>query len=202
MKKISSLVLSLFMFSCYSFSQSFDDGTNLISLGFGVPPGQRIANDFNKDFKSFIDYRLKNYGTVVLKYEHGLNKNFGLGLNTEYSGATVSYKYDYNNNSTWRYEYRIKSNVFGFYARMNGHLPLTDKFDLYGGVGLGYLYTINKNSDTNPITAKDFQQTQKILDFDYQITLGARFMVKESVGFFVELGWATTPAQIGVAFKF
>ena len=202
MKKISSLALSLFMFSCYSFSQSFDDGTNLISLGFGVPPGQRIANDFNKDYKSFIDYRLKNYGTVVLKYEHGLNKNFGLGLHTEYSGAAVSYKYDYNNNSAWRYEYRIKSNVFGFYARMNGHLPLTDKFDLFGGVGLGYLYTINKNSDTNPNTAKDFQQTQKILDFDYQITLGTRFMVKESVGFFVELGWATTPAQIGVAFKF
>lgn len=200
MKKIQSLVFLAFLFSSHSFSQSFDDGANLISFGFGVPPGERIANDFNKSYKNFIDYKLNNYGTVVLKYEHGLHQYFGVGLNLEYSGASVSYKYDDSN--MLRYERKIKSNVFGFYARLNGHIPVLEKLDLYGGVGLGYLYTINKYNDTNPNPNINVQQKQTILDFDYQATVGARFMVKESVGLFVEAGWATTPAQIGIAFKF
>jgi hypothetical protein len=202
MKKTLSLLVILFVFSGCLFSQSFDDGTNLFAIGFGIPPARRIVNDFdtkyNKD--NYFDRKLKNYGTVLMKYEHGLHKYFGVGLNMEYSGASLSYKYDSNN--SLRYEYQIKSNVFGFYLRMNAHLPVSDKLDFYGGVGLGYLYTINKSKDIPPNASATIEQKTKILDFDYQFTFGARFMVKESVGLFAEVGWATTPAQIGVVFKF
>ena len=200
MKKIQSLIFLSLLFSGYSFSQSFDDGTNLVFIGFGIPPAERITNDFNQLYKKYIDYKLNNYGTFELKYEHGLHKYFGLGLNMEYSAASVSYKYDDIN--TLRYERKIKANVWGFYARLNGHVPVLDKLDLYGGVGLGYLYTINKYDDTNPNPNVNIKQKQTILDFDYQFTIGARFMVKEGIGLFVEGGWATTPAQIGVVMKF
>lgn len=201
MRKISYIILISIIASSASFAQSFDDGTNLFSIGFGIPPSQRITNDFNKNYKDNYDYRLKNYGTVILKYEHGLIKYFGMGLNVEYSGAAVSYKYSNIPNGTL-YENNIKSNVFDFYARFNGHLPVTDKFDLYAGVGLGYEYSISKYSDSNPVPDLNVSHVDKIFDFDYQATIGARFMIKEKFGMFLEVGRATTSAQIGFTFKF
>ena len=203
MKKIQSLIVIIaasITFSGNVFSQAFDDGTNLIFLGFGIPPSERIKNDFNRDYKNYIDYKFSNYGTGVLKFEHGLHKYFGIGLNLEYSGASVSYKYDDSN--TLRYQRTIKSNVFGFYGRINGHYPIGEKLDIYAGVGLGYLYTLNKYTDTNPNPTVNTQQKQVVLDFDYQFTVGLRFMVKDNIGLFAEAGWATTPAQLGLVFKF
>ncbi len=203
MKRIATVLTVLLISSGHlAFSQSFDDGTNLVSVGFGLPPGRRIVEDF-KIYKTFTDYRLKNYGTIVLKYEHGLHKYFGIGINTEYSGSSVHYLYDDNANAASpRYQVHIKSNVFAAYARMNGHVSLTDNFDLYAGAGLGYMYTVNNRSDTNPNVNTNITQKSTVLDFDFQLTLGARYMVKENVGIFVEVGRATTVCQLGLALKF
>ncbi len=203
MKKIQSLIAVIIIsivFSSNVFSQAFDDGTNLIFIVFVIPPSERIKNDFNRDYRKYIDYKFNNYGTGVLKFEHGLHKYFGIGLNLEYSSASVTYKYDDSN--TLRYQRTIKSKVFGFYGRLNGHFPIGEKLDLYAGVGLGYLYTLNKYTDTNPNPSVNTQQKQTVLDFDYQFTAGLRFMVKDNIGLFVEAGWATTPAQLGLVFKF
>jgi opacity protein-like surface antigen len=199
MKKLTLAIIALCMPVVF-FAQAFDDGTNLISLGFGLPAGQYIQNQSN-DYKNFTDYKFSNFGTGVLKYEHGLHKNFGLGLNMEYSGAKASYKYDDVINSL-RYQRTINTNIFGFYARMNAHLPLGDKLDVYGGVGLGYLYTLNKTTDTNPNPNTNNQHNSTVLNFDYQLTVGLRYMIKESVGLFTEFGRATTVCQLGVVFKF
>src|ERR1035437_9358400 len=94
------------------FSQAFDDGKNIISIGFGLPATSRITNTFDQ-YKSNTDYNFKNYGTVILKYEHGLQKYFGIGLNLEYSNGSISYKYD--NSPTLRYEVNIKSSLIGGY---------------------------------------------------------------------------------------
>jgi len=199
--KLSILFLILpFITFTSAFAQSFNDGVNLISVGFGLPPGQKIKSDFDSNYKNYIDYKLKNYGTGVLKYEHGLSKYFGLGANFEYSGTSVSFKYDDAN--TLRYERQIRSNVFGFYARLNGHFPIGNKVDIYGGIGLGYLYTVDTYNDTNPNPGTNMQKKQTVLDFDYQATFGVRFMVKENMGLFFEAGWATTPVQVGMVFKF
>jgi hypothetical protein len=203
MKKTQSLIAAIILSIAFSgniLAQAFDDGTNLLFLGFGIPPSERIKNDFNKDYKNYIDYKFKNYGTGVLKYEHGLHKYFGLGLNLEYSGASVTYKYDDSN--TLRFERNIKSNVFGFYGRINGHLPIGEKLDISAGIGLGYLYTVNKFNDTNPNPTTNTKQKQTILDFDYQFTASARIMIKDNIGLFLEVGWATTPGQLGIVFKF
>src|SRR5258708_5980317 len=114
MNKIKLLLLFVLLipFSGSVFSQAFDDGTNLVFIGFGLPPGQRIQKEFDQ-YKNFIDYKFKNYGTGVFKFEHGLTKYFGMGLNLEYSRSSVTYKYDDTN--SLRYQVDITSNVFGFY---------------------------------------------------------------------------------------
>ena len=199
MKKTLVLGLLLTAFIFTSNAQAFDDGTNLFSIGFGLPPAQRITRDYNDlNYKSFLDYKLNNYGTFVGKYEHGLHKYFGLGLNLEYSAANVSYKYT----NLVDYERKLKTNVLGGFIRFNGHIPVAEKFDIYGGVGLGYYYTIEKASETNTNNNTSYDTRRKILDFDYQVTIGARYMIKDNVGFFVEFGRASTIAQFGCALKF
>jgi hypothetical protein len=193
-KLIASFCLLVFVFPLRA--QSFDDGVNLVSLGFGLPVSERIKKDFS-EYKDYTDYKFKNYGTVVLKYEHGLQKYFGMGLNLEYSNSSVTYKYDDNN--LFRYQVNIKSNVFGAFWRMNGHLPIGEIVDVYGGVGLGYLYTVNKYLDS---TQADVMHVSKVFDFDYQLSAGVRCMVKENVGLFAEVGRATTLFQLGAVVKF
>jgi len=193
------LVLALFINSNSS-AQAFDDGANVVSLGFGLPPSKRMSDEFNFYKNTFYDYKLKNYGTGVLKYERGLHKYFGLGLNLEYSSSRVSYKYG-DAADPAKYTADIKNKIIGGFAKFNGHFPVGQKLDFYGGVGLGYLYTINNYADTNPNVSAEVKQRETILDFDYQLTLGARFMIKDHVGLFAEVGRATTLFQFGLAFK-
>ncbi|HET6226796.1 MAG TPA: outer membrane beta-barrel protein [Bacteroidia bacterium] len=198
---ICALVLFLFINSNSS-AQAFDDGANVIYLGFGLPPSKRITNEFNvyKNNNNFYDFKLKNYGTGVLKYERGLHKYFGLGLNLEYSASRVNYKYG-DVVEPAKYIVDIKSKIIGGFVKFNGHFPVGQKLDFYGGVGLGYLYTINNYADTNPNKSAEVKQRETILDFDYQLTLGARFMIKDKIGLFAEVGRATTLFQFGLAFK-
>ncbi|MFI5150664.1 MAG: outer membrane beta-barrel protein [Bacteroidia bacterium] len=183
-------------------AQSFADGTNLVYIGFGLPPGTVMSNT-NTFEPNFTDLNINNYGTGVLKYEHGFHKYFGLGLNLEYSGASISYKYGPNVNYT--YVVTDKRSVIGGYARFNGHFPIGDKFDIHGGFGLGYLYTLDIAKDNNPNNTSANSPTNHNthdLEFSYQITVGARLMVKNGFGIFAEFGYATTPAQLGVVLKF
>ncbi len=194
------LVLSLFINSSSS-AQAFDDGANIISLGFGLPPSKRIQDDFVYNYN--YDYKLKNYGTAVLKYERGLHKYFGIGLNLEYSASRQTYKYaSAADPQNYQYLYDVKNKTIAGYVRFNGHLPVGQKLDFYGGVGLGYSNEIRNYKDTNP-AVKDPERNQRksVFDFDYQITAGARFMIKDHVGMFFEIGKATTICQLGLAFK-
>jgi len=183
------------------FAQAFSDGTNLVYVGFGLPPGQNVTKQYDP-YRNFIDYKFYNYGTVVLKYEHGFHKYFGCGLNMEYSNSSANYKYADVVNTTNLYQHKISSNIIGMYLRLNGHLPIGENLDIYGGFGLGYLYTINKYTDTNPNAITNSQQNSKVLDFNFQATLGVRYMIKPSFGLFGEIGYATTVCQLGLAFKF
>ena len=83
MKKIVFISLIGFLLNSHStFAQSFDDGTNVISIGFGLPPEHKDGKDFN-NFHIFnnsnYNYKFTNLGTILLKYEHGIHKHFGLG---------------------------------------------------------------------------------------------------------------------------
>ena len=205
MKKLNRilLLLTFLLSSNLLMAQAFDDGKNLVSLGFGFPPTSRITESLTQ-YDNYSNYNYKNYGTVVFKYEHGLSKYFGLGLNVEYSGANVTYQYTASRGifqPDTTYKVNVNGTVMGFYLRLNGHYPVGDKFDIFGGVGLGYLLTIDNSTDNNPnSTANDFK-TQSFV-FDYQFTLGARYMVKEHFGLFAEVGWASTNVQVGITAGF
>ena len=116
MKKVTIVFLvfvSFLVSSNESSAQAFDDGTNVVMIGFGLPPSRRVIDEFDT-YKKFYDYKLRNYGTGVLKYEHGLHKYFGLGLNFEYSANRVTYKYgDAIDPTDYKYNVDIKNKIIG-----------------------------------------------------------------------------------------
>ena len=199
MKKMRTLALSLLLLiaPAASFAQAFSDGKTLVSLGFGLPPGELITAQRYSD-PNFTNYTQNNYGTVVLKLEHGLSQYFGIGLNLEYSGAYDTYKYD--TNLTLRYNVTESRSIIAGYVRFNGHYPVGDKLDIYAGIGLGYLDDIDHVTDANPVSSQNTSHLNSKLDFSWQLTIGARYMVKPNFGMFFEVGYATTAVQVGLVF--
>src|ERR1035437_3473177 len=200
MRNFNKVILfcSLILSSNLIYSQAFGDGKNLVSVGFGLPGTSILQSTFDQ-YKSNTDYNSKNYGAVVLKYEHGLQKYFGVGLNLEYSGGSILYKY--SNNNQLLYSVNMTSSLVAGYARLNGHFPIGKSFDIYAGAGLGYYYKIDNYNDTNP-TNTNTSHKNTYLNFDYQLTLGVRYMIKEHFGMFAEIGQASTIAQIGITLGF
>lgn len=199
MKKTLVLGLLLTAFIFTSNAQAFDDGTNLFSIGFGIPPAQRIIRDYkNSSNTNFNNEKINNYGTFIGKFEHGLHKYFGLGLNVEYSAANRSFGFTNKPD----YIQQERTALLAAFFRFNGHIPVSDKFDIYGGLGLGYERTVLKSKEVNSLgeTVKDQKFTGN--EFGYQLTIGARYMIKESIGLFAEFGRASSIAQVGCAFKF
>ncbi|HSY76371.1 MAG TPA: outer membrane beta-barrel protein [Bacteroidia bacterium] len=204
MKKLRKLFLvgaALFI-SNLLVAQAFDDGKNLLSLGFGFPATSVITKNL-PNYQNELNYNYKNYGTIVLKFEHGMTKYFGVGLNLEYSSASLAYDYTqprpFNTDTT--YHVTINNTLLAAYLRLNGHYPIGDKLDIFGGFGLGYAYQINNYNDNNPDNTGKNNKTQSF-QFDWQFTLGLRYMIKDHFGLFAEIGWATTTVQMGLTFGF
>lgn len=199
LRKISLLFATLFITTLVS-AQAFDDGKNLVSLGFGFPPTSKITQTLGQ-YVNDQNYDYKNYGTGIIKFEHGLLKYFGVGLSAEYSGAYITY------NTTDPitqnvYTVAVNSMVLGFYGRLNGHYPIGDHLDIFAGVGLGYLYTVNSGNENTPAANSTTNFRQTALQFDEQFTLGVRYMIKEHFGLFAEIGSATTTVQMGITLGF
>jgi hypothetical protein len=204
MKKLKKLFLvsAVLFISNLLVAQAFDDGKNLISLGFGFPPTSQITESLTQ-YQNYNNYNYKNYGTVVLKYEHGLTKYFGVGLDLEYSGANVTYQYNVSRlfNTDTTYKVNVNGTVMGFFIRLNGHYPIGDKLDIFAGLGGGYLLTIDNSTDNNPNNSNNDKKTQTFT-FAGQFTIGAHYMVKEHFGLFAEIGWASTIVQAGIVLGF
>lgn len=154
-------------------------------------------------YQSELNYNYQNYGTIVLNYEHGLVKYFGVGLNLEYSAASLKYQYVQSRvfQPDTTYNVKINNNLFDFYLRLNGHFPIGDHLDIFAGFGLGYAYQVNYYNDNNPNNTGKNNQTQSLI-FDWQFTVGLRYMIKDHFGLFADIGKATTTVEMGVTFGF
>ncbi len=196
LRKISLVLASLFVTTLVS-AQAFDDGKNIVSLGFGFPPTSKITQTLSQ-YQGDQNYNYKNYGTGIIKFEHGMLKYFGIGLSAEYSGAYITYVDPNIPDNT----ITVNSKVMGFYGRLNGHFPIGDHFDIFAGVGLGYLYTVNSGNETSPAANNTTNFRQTALQFDTQFTFGMRYMIKDHFGLFGEVGSATTTVQMGITIGF
>lgn len=118
------------------------------------------------------------YGVpVTLGYEYGIydfNESMGLGL-----GANLGFGSTSDNTAHYLATVDVRYHYVGF-----------NKFDLYGGLGLGALMT-----DYHGATAD-------ISDFSLGLYVGSRYYVNDWLGLNMQLGYGFAVLNFGVSFKF
>ena len=162
-------------------SGSFDKGTHLITLSYGVPNTIDYAGFFYGDNESSI-------GPASIRYEFPIRDEAGVGLSV--SGASKEYNYFGGSNTKVM---GIAISPLGFY-HFNKLIPI-QKLDVYAGVGasinlLKYSYNAAGVADASEVEV-------------YPAALvGARYYFTSSFSGMAELGEGSFSIfRVGVSFR-
>ncbi len=187
-------------------AQSFDVGTNAVNLGIGLG-GTRYSyiNSYND--------RYTISPTLCGSFERGVTE---LGPGVLGIGgflARKSVKYEYMSPASWsggyayNYDQRWSNTVIGLrgswhYNEWHG----SDRFDLYGGVMLGYNIGSYKDKSTrtrNGVTEAYNENYSYSTSFvTWSTYLGGRYFFSDNVGAYLELGYGMTYLNLGATLKF
>lgn len=187
-------------------AQSFDVGTNAINAGIGLG-GSRY---------SYISSYNNHYTvspTLSASYERGVSE-LGpgiLGIGGFFARKSVKYEdanpASYSGAWAYNYEQHWSNTVIGLrgswhYNEWHG----SDRFDLYGGIMLGYNIGSYKDKSTrtrNGVTEPwDSGVNYKLSFVTWSSYLGARYLFTDNVGAYLELGYGITYLNLGATFKF
>jgi hypothetical protein len=139
-KNISSLLAALALVALAApnsaHAQAFDRGVTAINAGIGLG-GARYSyiSSYNDNYKTSP--------TIVLSIEHGVGGVDGvgaIGVGGLFANKTVSYKYTSQGyQSVYNYDRRWSNTVVGLRGTLHlNEIIESDKFDVYGGLMLGY----------------------------------------------------------------
>lgn len=82
--------LALSFVTCRTQAQSFKEGDNFLSAGYGVGT---LLGSVSTNFDNYGQLEYKGTGPIYLKFEHGVSENIGLGLNLAYAMNQWDYTY-------------------------------------------------------------------------------------------------------------
>jgi opacity protein-like surface antigen len=200
MKKLYTTILIIVVTFGNSNGQSFDEGVNNISVGYGIGT---FIGAIAKDYENEAGYKFTGTGPIYLKYEYGVSEKLGLGINLAYAGYEFANTASYSNDQGQEiiFNETTKYNTFSILARLNVHFGDNDKFDPYWGVGLGYRNSnwSYESSDPNGQNDNDFNLN---FPFGFETTLGARYFFIPSLGAYAEVGLAKSVFQVGLTGHF
>jgi hypothetical protein len=130
---------------------------------------------------------------LSLSYERGI---LPLGPGVLGVGGIVGYQgasYDLGGGDKWKYT-DIVVMVRGAF-----HYPVSEKFDAYGGLGLGVRHAGVSFSGSSFYSALGSASGN---EFASGLFVGGRYFFTESIGAFAELGYDQTYLKVGLAAKF
>ena len=169
----------------------FGEGSKIINVGIG------LGSPYVATSSSIT------IPPIHASYEQGLTENISLGGLIGYTASSYDAPsiYGYNGNN-YKYTYNYSYLLIG--VRGAYHYEVTDQFDIYGGVMLGYNIASESFSTTNPnngvVQAYNDNSTSSSA-VTFSLYGGARYMFNEHVGAFAELGYNIAYLSIGVSFK-
>ena len=183
MKKLTSLILVLFMVVFFSNAQDlpFASGDKVVNLGIGL--GSALYSGAGN--KSSIP-------PISISFEKGIKDNvlekgvIGVGGYLGYS----SYKWEFNS-----YGYKISNIIIG--ARGNFHYPLLDNFDTYIGILLGYNIISAKEFGNLPYVGYYYGAPKSHVIWSGYI--GGRYYFSDKLAGLIELGSGISYLTLGVA---
>ena len=191
MRKINFLFAMILMavVSQVSFGQAFEQGTKVISVGYGFG---NLNRALFKTYEDMGDYKYSGVGPIFAKFEYGVSDKIGFGLNIAHIGANVTY-------GTGTEKTEIDWKNTSALLRMNIHFSKSDKLDAYWGTGLGYRFGSWKFSYEG---GNGNEEIPNVLPLGFETTIGVRYFFVEHVGIYAEAGIAKAPIQFGLNAKF
>jgi len=169
-----------------SSGEPFEVGTNVVNLGIGLGSRYNYGTSFFGGSSSVSP-------AISLSYERGI---IPLGPGVLGVGGIVAYQgasYDLGGGDKWKYT-DIVVMVRGAF-----HYPVNEKFDAYGGLGIGVRHA-GVSFEGNSIYGS--LGTASANDLTSGLFVGGRYFFTESIGAFAELGYDQTYLKIGLAAKF
>ena len=175
---------------------------NHISFGYGfyiIPDAFEIGgNSSHKNLSSIS-------GPLFLKYEYAISDKIGFGINFAYCQYTFTNNYDFAgviNNGIY---YTTQYTSYSFLAHFNFHFLsryVNTKFDPYYGIGMGYKSVSTSVSSNDSTFQKYNYNLSNEGSIGFEMTLGLRYYVSNSIAIYVEAGLAKSWLQFGATFKF
>lgn len=187
------LLFTVFTFSFNSFSQPFDQGTNMINAGIGL--GSSLGG---------FGYTSQT-PAVSASFEHGMWEIGGPGVislggylgykSFKYSSSYAGIGGIYNYNQKWSYL------IIGARSAYHFNGLGEEKIDLYGGAMLSFNNLSYKYTDNDP--NYDFSGVGTYNSgVSLSLYAGGRYMFTDGVGAYIEAGYGISYLSLGVSFKF
>ncbi len=201
-----ALALSLLMFAPAAAlnAQVFDKGVTAINLGIGLG-GTRYSylNAYNSDYKTSP--------TLIASIEHGVASVDGIGaigVGGLFANKSVRYKHTSQSGSyLYDYDQKWSNTVVGLRGTIHlNEILESDKFDLYGGVMLGYNIGSYKDKSTvthNGVTTDYSDNYHYKLSFvTWSTFIGGRYLFTDHLGAYLEVGYGASYLNLGLTAKF
>jgi hypothetical protein len=162
-------------------------------------------NEFGKYGKE-TDYGFASLGPLTARLQYGFSRNLSISL-----GATYVNYWSYWNrnmldstiNKAIPFEYGVKVNNYSFTTRLDYHLLVRERWDVYCSGGIGYDVWQVKDYTKYPWPEtpafKSYYKIPPPITFD--AGFGARYFILKRTALFAEIGYGKSYMNLGVAIK-
>lgn len=195
----------------------FEPGRFYLSGGMGaINLNYLIANKIRNSIENkWSEIAIDGSPIWFAKAEYAIAPHHGAGVSFAYGGFRVNAGLkDSITSLNIPVSGELSYRTWSLLARYNFHVFPEQRFDLYGGVGLGLRSNTFKVKDNDPdkdwwdfpvdisFLSKVIPQSLTIPTFGLDMTLGFRYYIAPPVAVYAELGLAKSMAQGGITFKF
>ncbi len=210
MKRILIIFIALGL-SINTNAQCVGKGSILIDGYYGFPNffGFIFKTAYNRAYPNGINVSSSSLGPVGGKAEYMLTDNLGLGLDFNYSNASITFsKIDttaFINGSvvTQTHHYTLTTPAMRVMFGANWHFVRTNKVDVYAAVKVGY-YNRNLSITTDDPNSSISSISINLNDpFAFRVEMGMRYFFTENFGAHAMIGVSGGPlVAVGISGKF
>ena len=179
-------------------AQTFEKHKSYVNIGYGIATKRKALFSLHKNN---LGYKYSRTGPLFFKYEFAVTKNFGAGINVAYVRETAQWnEMGGLNNSP--YTESVLTNGVSIFGRINWQFGNYKKFAPYFGYGIGIRYETIIYSTTNPNAPPSaFESIDLGFPMGGDITFGTRYLFTNTIGAYIELGFAKSFVQCGLSVK-
>ena len=181
-------------------AKCFGQGTVVFTAGYGYPSWGQVLYNFwintNGYNNVYDDYKTKGIGPLHFRGEIGLSKFIGMGISVNYEKYGGQWTRMYYNGI---FNENLTITSLSVMPRFNLHFATSNMIDPYCGVGVGYQKTFAKFHSDYSNALDEYEEGTFPIGFE--TTVGLRVYFSDSFGMYMEMGWAKSLIQGGLAFK-